>query len=97
MDGIRLMNRKLEETLMEKRNLDVFRAVLSSKYLGVYIVDLKVDTFRSIYIPSYFDEAALKSGGKFSEAVKIYMRQYAREEYHAAFLEFLDYKSMRCV
>lgn len=94
VDGIRLMNRKLEETLMEKRNLDVFRAVLSSKYLGVYIVDLKVDTFRSIYIPSYFDEAALKSGGKFSEAVKIYMRQYAREEYHAAFLEFLDYKSM---
>ena len=93
VDGFRLMNRKLEETLMEKRNLDIFRAVLSSKYLGVYIVDLRQDTFRSIYIPSYFDEAALKSGGKFSEAVKIYIGEYARREYDEAFMELLDYEN----
>lgn len=94
MVEMRELNRKLEETLMEKRNLDVFRAVLSSKYLGVYIVNLSMDTFRSIYIPSYFDDAAERSGGKFSEAVKIYVRTYVCEEHHKSFMRLLDYQSI---
>ncbi|MFR8336247.1 MAG: hypothetical protein ACLVAW_05830 [Eisenbergiella massiliensis] len=94
IQNIRGMNRKLEKTLMEKRDLDVFRSVLSSKYLGVYIVDLKIDTFRYIYIPSYFDAAAEQSGGKFSEAVKIYVETFVLEEYRQPFLKLLDYDNV---
>ena len=94
IQNIRGMNRKLEKTLMEKRDLDVFRSVLSSKYLGVYIVDLKIDTFRYIYIPSYFDAAAEQAGGKFSEAVKIYVETFVLEEYRQPFLKLLDYENV---
>lgn len=91
-EQIREMDQKLEETLMEKRNLDIFRSVLASKYLGVYIVDLDIDTFRFIYIPSYFNAAAEQSGGKFSEAVRIYVQSYVCGEYHSSFIQLLDYQ-----
>lgn len=94
VQNMRGMDRKLEKTLMEKRDLDVFRSVLSSKYLGVYIVDLKIDTFRFIYIPSYFNEAAEQSGGRFSEAVRLYVESYVLEEYHQAFMQLLDYSKV---
>lgn len=88
---VREMNRQLEKTLMEKRDLDAFRAVLSSKYLGVYIVDLGLDAMRSIYIPPYFERAAKKAGGKFSAALGIYVEEKVSPEYREAFLEMLDY------
>lgn len=94
VQNIRGMNRKLEKTLTEKRDLDVFRSVLSSKYLGVYIVDLKIDTFRYIFIPSYFEAAAEQSGGKFSEAMKIYVETFVLEEFRQPFLKLLDYDNV---
>lgn len=88
---IREMDQKLEETLMEKRNLDIFRSILSSKYLGVYIVDLKTDSFRYIYSPSYFKAAAEQSAGKFSGALRSYIQSYVNEEYKNMFTGLLDY------
>lgn len=94
-DQMRKMNRQLEETLLEKRDLDVFRTVLSSKYLGVYIVDFSLDAFRSIFIPPYFMDAAEQSGGKFSEAIRIYVRQYVDSAFQNEFMELLDYQKIK--
>lgn len=90
---IRGMNIQLEKTLMKKRDLDVFCAVLSSKYLGVYIVDLRTDTFRYIFIPPYFRAAADQSCGKFSVAITIYAASFVGEDYREEFLQLLDYSS----
>lgn len=91
MYRVREMDHALEKTLMEKRDMDIFCSVLSSKYLGVYILDLKIDTFRYIYIPPYFHSAARQSGGKFSVAIKIYAETYVSEEDREAFMQLLDY------
>lgn len=56
----REMDQKLEQMVREKRDLEVFRQALASKYRGVYIVDLKLDTMRYIYIPSYFEKIIKK-------------------------------------
>lgn len=94
-DQMRKMNRQLEETLLEKRDLDVFRTVLSSKYLGVYIVDFSLDAFRSIFIPPYFMDAAEQSGGKFSDAIRIYIKQYVDPAFQNEFMELLDYQKIK--
>lgn len=87
----REMNRQLEATLMEKRDLDTFREILSSKYLGVYILNPATDTMRCIYIPPYFERIFQEAGGKYSLAVKQYMMEFVRPEYHTEFLKVLDY------
>ena len=54
IQNIRGMNRKTGKDAHGKRDLDVFRSVLSSKYLRCLYCGFKIDTFRYIYIPSYF-------------------------------------------
>lgn len=88
---IREMNRQLEEMLTEKRDLDVFREVISSKYTGVYIVDMSLDCMRAIYIPPFFEKIIQKAGGKFSQAIKIYMEEIVTQEYKESFLKLVDY------
>lgn len=93
-EQLRIRNFKLEEMLMEKRDLEIFRMVLTEKYLGVYIVDLQLDAFRSIYIPDYFAEVAEESGGKFSVSLQSYAQQFVRPEYRDSFLQLLDYNNV---
>lgn len=91
---VREMNRQLEATLLEKKDLDAFCQVLSYKYLGVYIVNLSRDTTRSINIPDYFEEKLEQAGGKFSEAIRLYIQSFVETEYHEEFLELLDYEKL---
>lgn len=91
---VREMNRQLEEMLTEKRDLDVFREVISSKYTGVYIVDMSLDCMRAIYIPPYFEKILETSGGKFSKAINKYVEENVGREYHEAFQELVDYEFM---
>lgn len=87
----RKRNEKLEDILTEKRDLDIFRSVLSSKYVGVYIVNLHLDTMRYIYIPTYFAEEMRKSGGKFSIALRGYAKRIVLASNSQAFLQFIDF------
>lgn len=91
---VREMNRQLEATLLEKKDLDAFCQVLSYKYLGVYIVNLSRDTTRSINIPDYFEEKLEQAGRKFSEAIRLYIQSFVEPEYHEEFLELLDYEKL---
>lgn len=84
-------NWKLEQILTEKRDLEVFRSVIASKYKGVYIVDLNMDTLRAIYIPPYFKRAIEIAGGKFSVAMKLYLEENVKPEYHEKILALLEY------
>lgn len=88
----RTRNEKLEDILTEKRDLDIFRSVLSSKYVGVYIVNLHLDTMRYIYIPSYFAEEMRKAGGKFSIALQGYAEHIVLASGSQEFLQFADFK-----
>lgn len=88
---IREMNRQLEEVLNEKRDLDVFRSVLASKYLGVYIVHIGLDTMRAIYIPPYFERYINRAGGKFSTAISSYIDNEVCPEFRESLAAVLDY------
>lgn len=89
---VREMNWRLEEMLAEKRDLDVFRAVIASKYKGVYIVDLRLDSMRCIYIPQHFERTAETAGGKFSAALRLYMQEYVCPTDWPAFEALLAYE-----
>lgn len=88
----REMDQKLEQMVREKRDLEVFRQALASKYRGVYIVDLKLDTMRYIYIPSYFEKIIKNSNGKFSESMNAYASEIILPEYQQAFLDFVTFE-----
>lgn len=90
--AVREKNWELEEMLAEKRDLDVFRAVIASKYKGVYIVDLGVDTMRCIYIPPHFEKTAQEAGGKFSTALRLYVKEYVCPAYWPEFEALLEYE-----
>ena len=45
----RIMNQKLE-----KKDADVFLDIISARFMGVYVVDMKNNHARAIYKPSYF-------------------------------------------
>lgn len=94
---VREMNRQLEETLTEKRDLDVFRSVLAFKYLGVYIVDLRLDTLRPIYIPPYFERAVQAVGGKFSAAIRLYVKDNVLPAYWEALERLLDFERVEAL
>lgn len=90
----REMNRQLEELLQEKRDLDVFRSALASKYVGVYIIDLRMDTLRTIYIPAYFQRTVQAAGGKFSAAFRVYAENSVEAGDRRALLALLDYQEL---
>lgn len=91
---VREMNHRLEETLLEKRDLDVFCSVLAYKYVGVYIINLSLDTTRSINIPDYFETKLQQTGGKFSEAIKLYAQELIHPDYQSEFLNLFDYENI---
>lgn len=89
--NIREKNDTLEKILEEKRVLNVFCSIFSSKYLGVYVVNHSVDTMRSICIPPYFEQAMKTAGGKFSRAAGICIQEQVKPEYRQQFQAFMDY------
>lgn len=91
---VRAPNEALEGLLMEKRDLDIFRTVLAAKYKGVYLVNLQLDTMRSIYIPPYFEEIFQSSGKKFSRAIATYCDTLIKPSYQAGFMEFIDFQQV---
>lgn len=93
-EKVREMNHQLEATLLEKRDLDAFCSVLAYKYVGVYIVNLSLDTTRSINIPDYFETKLERTGGKYSEAIKLYAEELIVPEYRPDFLALLDYEKL---
>lgn len=91
----REMNRRLEVVLTQKRDSEAFLSVLSSQFLGVYVVDLLSDKVRYIFIPEYFQDMLNESGGKFSKAQSLYEEKIVLPECREAYHLFQDYDNLR--
>lgn len=71
----RNMDKKLENILLDKRDQDNFLSVISSYFLGAYMVNLDTDQTRAIYKPEYFDRMLIKHDYKFSASMKEYSQE----------------------
>lgn len=85
---IRQMNQKLEDILLSKKDTDTFLSLMAPRFVGVYVVDLENDSFRSIYAPKAFEELLNRYGGRFLPTIQRYIKQTISEadqnslEYH---------------
>lgn len=90
----REMNRAIEDILTQKKDTEAFLAVLASRFLGVYVVDLKTDEARYIYIPEYFREMLKKAGGSFKKAFKMYAEECVASEYIDSYCSLGDFEGL---
>lgn len=90
----REMNRKLEETLLQKKDFENFLTLIAHYFLGVYVVDLYSDNTRAIFKPSYFDEILQVNDNKYRISLKEYCRKFVREEDQKKILDLLDYENI---
>lgn len=86
----RTMNEELEQMLTEKQDEEYFLSLISSKYAGVYYVDILRDTIRYIYIPDFFKKMLQNSSFSFFRAIKLYARKYVKQEYYEGFSKLTD-------
>lgn len=90
----RAMNEELEKMITEKNDADSFIDAISTAYARVYLVDLKVDTPRNIYIPRYFKMILKEENFCYSAALKAYADKFVKKEYHENFDEVIDYDNL---
>lgn len=90
----REMNRKLEKILLEKKDADNFLRIISSYFMGVYVVDLNTDSTRSIYHPQYFMEKLEKNGNHFLPAMQQYIVNHVHPNDKEGLREFLNYEKI---
>lgn len=92
---VRNMNRKLEDTLLKKKDSDVFLRIISSRFVGVYVVDHESDTVRSIYEPDYFKEILMKYDYHFSASLREYLKEYVSVDDYQKVEYYLNYAELR--
>ncbi len=87
----RMMNVKLENMLLAKQDASEFLNIISDQFKGVYIVDMKRDRCRYIYIPPYFQEILEKHSNAYLISLKEYNKKLVKPEYHEALDKVCDY------
>ena len=90
----REMNEELERMITEKQDADSFIEAISSKYSGVYLVDLRHDTPRDIYMPRYFKVLLKENEFYYGKALESYANKFVKKKYHVNFEEILDYVNL---
>ncbi len=81
----------LRQILKEKRDTEQFLRMVAPQYLGVYILDKETDFFRDIVGPDYFRKIVKEKNGYYSEALKIYGKQFVIREDQQVIEQVLDY------
>ena len=92
---VRMLNVKLENMLLEKRDASEFLNVISARYKGVYIVNMKTDRCRYIYIPPYFQKILDKNQNAYLPSIREYTEKLVRPEYVKPFDAVCDYTFIR--
>lgn len=87
----RVLDRRMERIITEKRDAERFMRVLSPVFKGVYFVNLETDTLRQIFIPTYFKEMLEESNGRFGKALMLYADRMVQNGYIPDFKRFCDY------
>ena len=88
---MRVLDRRLEQTLLEKEDADTFLSILAPEFRGVYYVNLSNDTTRHIYIPKYFESFLQEAEDEYSRALLLYAQSIAKPEYYQDFERLCDY------
>lgn len=94
VEKAREMNKKLERILLEKKDSDHFLKIIASYFLGVYVVNLVTDETRTIYVPDYFRKMLSRTDYKFSDALRLYAKEYVVPEDNDEFLKLFNYSSI---
>lgn len=92
---VRMMNVKLENMLLEKQDASEFLSIISARYKGVYIVNMKTDRCRYIYIPLYFQKILDKNQNAYLPSIREYIEELVRPEYIKSFDTICDYAFIR--
>lgn len=85
----RMMNRKLEKILLEKKDADTFLNIISTRFTGVYVVEMKQDLSRVILALLDYDsirqqlvsDKEIKYQFRKKDGTKLTLRIYPAEEY----------------
>ncbi len=90
----RLMNYKLEQMLVEKKDTDMFLSIIAHYFFGVYVVDLCTDKVRIIYEPPYFASMLDETDQHFKHAFRKYIDSYVAEEEQERFYALTEYENV---
>ena len=90
----RQMNEELEQMLVEKHDSEYFLNIIADQFPGVYFVDLARDTSRYICTPDFFTEFLAETDACFSAAIRLYVENFVKSEYHERFNDILDYDKL---
>lgn len=90
----REMNRKLEETLLQKKDFEYFLTLIAHYFLGVYVVDLNADSTRVIYKPSYFDQILKENDHRYRTSLEKYCQKFVKQEDQQKIKNLLDYDNI---
>lgn len=91
MKQMRTLNMKLEKLLMEKKDATEFLSLLAPRFKGVYMVNMKTDEFRYIYIPPYFEEMIERHNHKYRASLQEYFEVLVKPEWQHIFDTLKDY------
>lgn len=91
MKQMRTLNMKLERLLMEKKDATEFLSLLAPRFKGVYMVNLKTDDFRYIYIPPYFEEMIERHNHKYIPSLQEYFEVLVKPENQHIFEKLKDF------
>lgn len=93
-DTARSANEQLERMLKQKNDLEVFREAISSRYEGVYLVDLQMNAFRSVHNLPCCDQLVRESGGRFTHMLEGYCSEQVAPFCRTEFAGFADNKEI---
>ncbi len=80
---------------ISKRDSEIFLSAIAPHFRGCYMVNLKTDEFRIIYIPRFFEKIIKETGGKFTPAIKAYAASQVSSDSQREFSMFFDYKWLK--
>lgn len=87
----RKMNTKLEEILMQKKDVDDFITTISKFFLGAFAADLVNDTFRIVYEPPYYKDIKWEKNNLYSSVLDNYSYQLVEKRDGERFRTFINY------
>ncbi len=87
-------NQNVEYVLTGVKEVDALMSVLSTRYAGIYSVNLKSDSSKAILIPTIFKKYQTPDA-RFSEIFSKYIHDVVKSDYHRPLLNFLEYDVMR--
>ncbi len=80
---------------ISKRDSEIFLSAIAPHFRGCYMVNLKTDEFRIIYIQKFFEKIIKETGGKFTPAIRAYAASRVSSDSQREFSMFFDYKWLK--